>query len=65
MVDNITTIKISKKTKDRLKNLQVYKNETYEEIIERILEIFNICRFNPDEAKRKLISIDEQKKLIS
>lgn len=64
-MNQISTIKLSSKMKERLLKLKIYKNETYEEIIERILEIFNLCRFNPEEAKKKLISIEEQKKLIS
>ncbi len=62
MVDNITTIKISKKTKDRLKNLQVYKNETYEEIITKVLEMLNLLKISPQQAIERLAQTDTLRK---
>lgn len=58
----ITTIKLSKKTKERLDKMRVYKRESYEEILESIFDILNVCRVNPEKAKMKLVLIDEQKK---
>ena len=58
----ITTIKLSKRTKERLDKMKVYKRESYEEILESIFDILNVCRINPEKAKMKLILIDEQKK---
>ncbi len=57
-----TTIKIAKKTKGRLDNLKEYKRESYEEIIEKILEVLNICRASPAKARDKLIQIDSAHK---
>lgn len=59
--DKITTIKLSKKTKDRLDKLKVYKRESYEEIIQKVLEILNLVRTNPEQARGKLIAIDRAK----
>ena len=56
----ITTIKLSKDTKSRLNHLKVYQRETYDEIIRKMLEVFNICRIDPERARLKLISIDRQ-----
>lgn len=53
-----TTIKISKKTKHRLDNLKEYKKETYEEVLRKILWILNLCKKEPEQAKRKLGAID-------
>ena len=55
----ITTIKLQKKTKLRLDKLKIHKRESYDEAIEQILEILNICRLNPEKAKLKLAEIDK------
>lgn len=59
----ISTVKLSKKTKDRLLKLKVYKNETFEEIIEKMLNILNICKQSPDQARQALVSLDTQKRI--
>ncbi len=59
----ITTIKIEKKTKARLDKLKIHKKESYEEAIQKILSILNICKANPEEARRKLNEIDRIKSL--
>jgi len=55
---NNTTIKLSKKTKQRLDNLKEYNRETYEEIIMKILHILNQIRKDPISGNRLLSSID-------
>ncbi|PIN93394.1 hypothetical protein COU54_03275 [Candidatus Pacearchaeota archaeon CG10_big_fil_rev_8_21_14_0_10_31_24] len=60
MESKITTIKLSKYTKERLDHLKVHHRETYEEIIEKILEILNICKINPIKAHHKLSALDNQ-----
>ena len=58
----ITTIKLSKRTKDRIDHLKVYKRETYEDILQRMLEILNVCRLEPERARNNLIIIDKERK---
>lgn len=58
--NEITTIKLSKKTKQRLDKLKVYKRESYEEIVQKILDILNICRVSPERAQRRLILLERQ-----
>ncbi len=58
----ITTIKLTKKTKTRLNGLKTHKRETYEETIRKMLGILNICKVNPLHAKSKLLQIDKQRK---
>ncbi len=58
----ITTIKLRRKTKNRLEKLRLHKRESYEEIIERILGILNICRNEPFEAQDKLLEIEAEAK---
>ena len=62
--DEITTIKVYRKTKDRLDKLRIHRRESYEEIIEKMLNILNICRVNPESAQNKLKNIERQKKII-
>ena len=62
MANDITTIKLAKKTKSRLDNLRVYKKETYEEVITKILEILNLFRRDSQEAIRRLSQIEAQRK---
>lgn len=56
--DKITTIKIDKTTKFRLDRLKIHKKESYDEIIQKILYILNLCKANPTAAKAKLIGLD-------
>lgn len=65
MVSNgkITTIKIDKETKHRLDKLKVHQKESYDEIIQKILFILNLCKASPEEAKGRLLAIDKVKKL--
>lgn len=58
----ITTIKLTRATKSRLDHMRLYKRETYDEIVMKILEVFNICRVNPERARLCLISLDKQRR---
>ncbi|MDP3881363.1 MAG: hypothetical protein Q8Q31_00600 [Nanoarchaeota archaeon] len=62
MEKKITTIKLSKGTKNRLDNLKIHPRETYEEVLQRMLEILNLCIINPLRAKMQLIKIDNLRK---
>ncbi len=62
MASEITTIKISKKTKDRLDKLKVYSRETYEEIILTMIEILNVCRQSPEQARQRLTQLDQHRR---
>lgn len=55
----ITTIKISRHTKERLEKLRSYKRESYDELLEKLLEILNDFRASPMRAKAKLIALDK------
>ena len=60
----ISTIKLQKETKSRLINLKTYKRETYEEIVQKMLSILNLCKINPERAQAKLRALDRQKRKI-
>ena len=54
----ITTIKLQKKTKSRLDKFKTHRRETYEDILQKILDLLNTCRIHPEKAKAKLIEIE-------
>jgi len=58
----ITTIKLNKKTKGRLEKLRTHKRDSYDEIVQRMLNILNTCRIDPDEAQDKLMEIEKRLK---
>jgi len=62
MEKKITTIKLTKETKKRLDGLKIHPRETYEEVLQRVLEILNLCIINPLRAKMQLIKIDNLRK---
>ena len=63
-ISKITTIKLEHTTKDRLEHLREHK-ETYNEVINKALNILNICLKNPLLANKILRDIERSKKLDS
>lgn len=63
MDNKITTIKIDRETKSRLDKLKVSKKESYDEVLQKILYILNLCRKDPIGANKILVDIDKMKKL--
>jgi len=55
-----TTIKLNRETKGRLDKLKSYRRETYDDILQKILEILNFYRNHPEKAKSKLMQIDKE-----
>ena len=62
MTTETTTIKLARKTKERLDHLKEYKRETYEEILQKIFEILTLCRINPEKARSRLIAISRKRR---
>ena len=54
-----TTIKLSKKTKERLDHLKEFKGESYEEILKKILYVLNLMSKNPALGNKFLNRIDK------
>ena len=61
---NITTIKLEKDTKARLDKLRIHKKESYDEVIQKVLGLLNLCKIDPFKARNKLHEIDRIKQLI-
>ena len=58
---SITTIKLNQDTKSRLDNLRSYPKESYDSIVQKLLDILSIVRINPERARARLIGINRQK----
>ena len=56
---DITTIKISRTTKERLDKMRSHRRETYEDIIKRVIDVLNLCKINPEKARVKLRFLDK------
>ena len=57
----ITTIKLNTETKKRLDNLKEYERETYDELINKVLNIINISIKNPLSGARIFKNIKRKK----
>lgn len=60
--DKITTIKVSVGTKERIDKLRAHKRDSYDEILQRLLGILNVCRADPDSAQEKLVKLEQLRK---
>jgi len=60
--DKITTVKLQRKTKERIDRLKVHKRDSYDDILQRMLGILNVCRSDPDEAQEKLEKMEQLRK---
>ncbi|MEK6933497.1 MAG: hypothetical protein AABW75_01315 [Nanoarchaeota archaeon] len=63
MFEEITTIKLIKRTKERIDNIRSYKRESYDDILQKMLEILNVVRVDPDRARSRLMQIDKEREL--
>jgi hypothetical protein len=57
-----TTIKIYEKTKERLEHLKEHKEESFDTLINKALNILNVCMRSPTLAGKILRDIDKSKK---
>ena len=58
----ITTIKLNRKTKERIEKLRVHKRESYDDIMQRVLGILNVCVRDPETARERLVGIERLRK---
>ncbi|MBU0760783.1 MAG: hypothetical protein KJ600_06240 [Nanoarchaeota archaeon] len=59
MKNESTTIKLKKKTKERLDKLRVHKRDSYDEIVQRMFNILSVCRADPETAQKKLEKLEQ------
>ena len=61
---NITTIKLQEETKYQLDKLREYKNESYDELINKIIYIVRNIKKQPELSKEAVESIEKARKRI-
>ncbi len=56
---DITTIKLQRETKERIDKLRENRNESYDDILRKILYVLNTTREDPFKAKKTLERIGD------
>ena len=59
-----TTIKLYGNTKRQLDKFKEYKNESYDEVINKMIFIANKAKTNPELSKETVIAIENARKRI-
>jgi len=59
---NATTIKIHKETKAEIDKFREYKNESYDEVLRKILYVVKQIKKDPDLSKETIKAIEEARK---
>jgi len=59
-----TTIKLHGNTKKQLHRFKEYKNESYDEVINKVIFIANKAKTNPELSRETVIAIDNARKRI-
>ncbi len=59
-----TTIKIYGDTKSQLDQFREYKNESYDEVIKKVVYIAKTCSKNPKLSKETLMAIEQARQRI-
>ncbi len=59
-----TTIKIHRKTKSKLDKFREYKNESYDEVIRKMIYIAKTCKKDPELSKETVESIEKARQRI-
>lgn len=60
----ITTIKIHEGTKSQLDQFREYKNESYDELLKKMIYIAKTCRTQPELSKETVEAIEKARKRI-
>ena len=61
---NATTIKINKVTKNRLDKFREYKNESYDEVINKVIFVAENVKSHPDLSKETVFAIENARDRI-
>lgn len=59
-----TTIRLGVKTKSELDSLRQYKNESYNELIRKLLFIVKTCETEPKISQKSIIEINKAREQI-
>jgi hypothetical protein len=59
-----TTIRLNKITKEQLDLFKQYKNESYDELLRKLIYLVNLCEKDPKLSQKTLFEIKEARKRI-
>ncbi len=59
-----TTIKVHQETKQQLDQFREYKNESYDEVIKKMVFIVKTCKKEPKLSKETIIAIEKARERI-
>lgn len=59
-----TTIKLNRKTKEQLDSFKQYKNESYDELVRKLIYIAKTCEEKPKLSQKAIEEIREARKRI-
>ncbi len=59
-----TTIKLGENTKTQLDKLREYKNESYDELIKKMIFIVEKCKTEPELSRETVIAIEKARERI-
>lgn len=60
----ITTIKLSRDVKKRLDDFKFHPRETYDESLQRALDILVLCKINPEHARHKIKELERMRAIL-
>ena len=64
MLMEATTIKLRKDTKNQLDNFREYANESYDEVIKKLVYIAQTCKTEPKLSKETIKAIEKARERI-
>jgi predicted transcriptional regulator len=59
-----TTVKLHEDTKHQLDKFREYKNETYDEVIKKVVFIAKMCKKQPELSKETIEAIEAARKRL-
>ncbi len=59
-----TTIRINQKTKSELDAFRQYKNESYDELVRKLIHLMKLCEKQPKLSQKTIVEIKEAREKI-
>ena len=59
-----TTIRLNEKTKAELNNFKQYKNESYDELVRKIIHLAKMCEKQPKLSQQTILEIKQARENI-
>jgi len=59
-----TTIRLKSSTKEQLDSFKQYKNESYDELVRKIIYLAKMCEKKPELSQKTILEIREARKRI-